>query len=205
MAYLRQSTATRNLILGLLIVSSLIVSFIGINRIFADEGVTDPSDEETVKKEFTGRDGEHKANLLEGIKAKIQAALESGGITQEEADEKLEKLENLPQKGFGRGHKKPHMNPEDIKAKIQAAVEGGAHVFCKSFAVCQGAGCGRYRYQKLARLAAPGQCPRWRRSAAPRRGPSSVMGVAKFGHNPPLGYVAKAGNFEYFQCFHYFE
>ena len=86
MAYLRQSTATRNLILGLLIVSSLIVSFIGINRIFADEGVTDPSDEETVKKEFTGRDGEHKANLLEGIKAKIQAAVESGDITQEQAD-----------------------------------------------------------------------------------------------------------------------
>jgi len=125
MAYLRQSTATRNLILGLLIVSSLIVSFIGINRIFADEGVTDPSDEETVKKEFTGRDGEHKANLLEGIKAKIQAALESGGITQEEADEKLEKLENLPQKGFRHGHNKPHMNPKDLKAKIQAAVESG--------------------------------------------------------------------------------
>jgi hypothetical protein len=125
MTYLRQSTATRNLILGLLIVSSLIVSFIGINRIFADEGVTDHSDEENVKKELTGRDGEHKANLLEGIKTKIQAALESGDITQEQADEKLEYLENLPKKGFGRGHKKLRMNPENIKAKIQAALESG--------------------------------------------------------------------------------
>ena len=125
MAYLRQSTATRNLILGLLIVSSLIVSFIGINKIFADEGVADRSGEEEVKKEVTERDGENKANLLEGIKTKIQAALESGDITQEQADEKLEYLQNLPKKGFGRWHKKPHMNPEDLKAKIQAAVDSG--------------------------------------------------------------------------------
>ena len=125
MAYLRQSTATRNVILGLLIVSSLIVSFIGINRIFADEGVTDTSDEENVKKELTGRDGEHKAKLLESIKAKLQAALDSGDITQEQADEKLEYLENLPQKGFGRWHKKSHMNPEDVKAKLQAALDSG--------------------------------------------------------------------------------
>ena len=86
MAYLRQSTATRNLILGLLIVSSIVVSFIGINRIFADEGALDPSDNEGVKKELHQRDGEHQANLLEGIKAKIQAAVESGDITQEQAD-----------------------------------------------------------------------------------------------------------------------
>ena len=63
--------------------------------------------------------------MLEVIKAKIQAAVESGDITQEQADEKLEYLENLPEKGFGRWHNKPHMNPEDIKAKIQAAVESG--------------------------------------------------------------------------------
>ena len=125
MAYLRQSTATRNLILGLLIVSSLIVSFIGINKIFADEGVADRSGEEEVKKEVTERDGENKANLLEGIKTKIQAALESGDITQEQADEKLEYLENLPKKGFGRWHKKLRMNPEDVKGKIQAALESG--------------------------------------------------------------------------------
>ena len=93
MAYLRQSTATRNLILGLLIVSSIVVSFIGINRIFADEGALDPSDNEGVKKELHQRDGEHQANLLEGIKAKIQAAVESGDITQEQADEKLAWLE----------------------------------------------------------------------------------------------------------------
>ena len=136
MAYLRQSTATRNLILGLLIVSSIVVSFIGINRIFADEDGLDPSDNEGVKKELTERDGKHQGNLLKDIKAKVQAAVESGDITQEQADEKLEYLENLPKKGFGRWHNKPHMNfgrwhnkphmnPEDLKAKIQAAVESG--------------------------------------------------------------------------------
>ena len=116
MAYLRQSTATRNLILGLLIVSSIVVSFIGINRIFADEDVLDPSDNEGVKKDLTERDGKHQGNLLKDIKAKIQAAVESGDITQEQADEKLEYLENLPKKGFGRWHNKPHMNPENLKA-----------------------------------------------------------------------------------------
>ena len=125
MAYLRKLTATRNLILGLLIVFSLIVSLIGINRIFADEGVTDPSNEEPVKKELTGRTGKHKAKLLEGIQAKIQAALKSGEITQEQADRKLEYLQNLPGKGFRRWHKKTHKDPEDIKAKIQAALERG--------------------------------------------------------------------------------
>ena len=125
MAYLRQSTATRNLILGLLIVSSIVVSFIGINRIFADEDVLDPSDNEGVKKDLTERDGKHQGNLLKDIKAKIQAAVESGDITQEQAEEKPEYLENLPKKGFGRWHNKPHMNPENLKAKIQAAVESG--------------------------------------------------------------------------------
>ena len=59
----------------------------------------------------------------EDLKIKIQAALENDDITQEQADEKLEGLENIPSKGFGRWHKKPHMNPENLKAKIQAALE----------------------------------------------------------------------------------
>ena len=56
---------------------------------------------------------------------KIQVALKSGEITQEQADLKLEYLQNLPEKGFRRWHKKTHMNPVDIKAKIQAALESG--------------------------------------------------------------------------------
>ncbi|MEC8890694.1 MAG: hypothetical protein VX426_03060, partial [Chloroflexota bacterium] len=58
-------------------------------------------------------------------KAKLQAALDSGDITQEQADEKQEYLENLPKKGFGRWHKKPRKNPENLKAKLQAALDSG--------------------------------------------------------------------------------
>jgi uncharacterized membrane protein YjjP (DUF1212 family) len=67
----------------------------------------------------------------EKIKAKISVAVESGEITQEEADEKLAGLEERKEKGWrphakkGQHHKKPFMDIEEIKAKISAAVESG--------------------------------------------------------------------------------
>ena len=65
------------------------------------------------------------------IKAKIAAAVESGELTQEEADKKLATLEERIEKGqrwHGKGkphHKKSFVAPEEIKAKIAAAVENG--------------------------------------------------------------------------------
>ena len=68
---------------------------------------------------------------IEEIKAKISAAVESGELTQDEADEKLAGLEERKEKGWGphaeKGQhlKKPFMDIEEIKAKISAAVESG--------------------------------------------------------------------------------
>jgi len=68
---------------------------------------------------------------IETIKAKISAAVESGEITQTEADEKLARLEGRTEKDHrpygkkGQQHKKPFMDIETIKAKISAAVESG--------------------------------------------------------------------------------
>ena len=57
--------------------------------------------------------------------------MESGELTQEEADKKLATLEERIEKGqrwHGKGkphHKKSFVAPEEIKAKIAAAVENG--------------------------------------------------------------------------------
>ena len=57
--------------------------------------------------------------------------MDSGEITQAEADEKLAGLEDRIKKGQklhgkkGHHYKKPLMNIEEIKAKISAAVESG--------------------------------------------------------------------------------
>ena len=57
--------------------------------------------------------------------------MESGEITQTEADEKLARLEGRTEKDHrpygkkGQQHKKPFMDIETIKAKISAAVESG--------------------------------------------------------------------------------
>jgi hypothetical protein len=62
------------------------------------------------------------------IATKIQAAVDAGEITQEEADAKhLEIRERLAEGGkrvAKRGHRK-RITPEDIAAKIQAAVDAG--------------------------------------------------------------------------------
>ena len=81
-----------------------------------------------LKKELAGHD--RNRAKLESIRVEIAAAVESGEITQEEADAKLAGLEERKDKGnkwHGKRHhhKKPMMGIEDIKAKISAAVESG--------------------------------------------------------------------------------
>ncbi len=81
-----------------------------------------------------GKRGQHHKKPfmdIETIKAKISAAVGSGEITQEEAEEKLAGLEERIEKGQmpygkrGQHHKKPFMGIEEIRAKISAAVENG--------------------------------------------------------------------------------
>ena len=83
-------------------------------------------------KKWHGKRHHHKKPMMdiESIKAEIAAAVESGEITQEEADAKLAGLEERKKKGkkwHGKRHhhKKPMMDIGDIKAKISAAVESG--------------------------------------------------------------------------------
>ena len=79
------------------------------------------------KKEFKGR--VINPVTLESMKDKLAVAVESGEITQEEADAKLLGLQAKKddEKRYGKRHhhKKPMMDLEDIKAKISAAVESG--------------------------------------------------------------------------------
>ena len=81
-----------------------------------------------------GKKGQHHKKPfmdIEEIKAKISAAVESGELAQDEADEKLAGLEDRKENGWrphgkkGQHHKKPFMDIEEIKAKISAAVESG--------------------------------------------------------------------------------
>jgi len=94
-----------------------------------------------------GKRHHHKKPFMgiQDIRAKISAAVESGEITQEEADEKLAGLEERKEKGqkwHGKRHhhKKPFMGIEEIKAKILAAVESGE--------ITQGQGQDKLRYFK---------------------------------------------------------
>ena len=60
------------------------------------------------------------------IKDKIQAAVEDGKLTQEEADQKLLHMKERSKKEhLGGKHHKPPLDMDKIKDKIQAAVEDG--------------------------------------------------------------------------------
>ena len=80
-----------------------------------------------LKKKFNGRG--INPFTLESMKDKLAVAVESGEISQEEADAKLVSLqakkdhEKIHHKRHH--HKKPMMDLEDINAKISAAVESG--------------------------------------------------------------------------------
>ena len=83
-------------------------------------------------KKWHGKRHHHKKPMMdiEEIKAEIATAVESGEITQEEADAKLAGLEEGKKKskkwhGKRHHHKKPMMDIEEIKAEIATAVESG--------------------------------------------------------------------------------
>ena len=68
----------------------------------------------------------HKPHMdIHKLKVKIQAAVENGKLTQEEADEKLLFMQEKIKKGPHGKHHKPPMNIDKVKARIQAAVENG--------------------------------------------------------------------------------
>ncbi len=80
-----------------------------------------------LKKKFKGR-GINQFTL-ESMKDKLAVAVESGEITQEEADAKLvalqAKKDDEKRHDKRHHHKKPMMDLEDIKAKISTAAESG--------------------------------------------------------------------------------
>jgi len=62
---------------------------------------------------------------LEALNEKIQSAVESGAISQDQVDAVIEIFKSGISESRNPHHKKPFVAPEEIKAKIAAAVENG--------------------------------------------------------------------------------
>ena len=62
---------------------------------------------------------------LEALNEKIQSAVESGAISQDQVDAVIEIFKSGISESRNPHHKKPFVAPEEIKAKIAAAVESG--------------------------------------------------------------------------------
>ena len=95
------NSSIRTLILGSIIFSAILVSVVGVNYALANNP-----------------DGPD-------IEARLKAAVDSGDITQEQADERLKGWKKLQTEGPKDRKHARQWTTEDVKAKIQAAVENG--------------------------------------------------------------------------------
>ena len=101
------SSSKRTLIYGAIIFSATLVSGVGVNYVLAGSP-----------------DVENEGVAVEDVEAKIQAAVDAGEITQEQADEKRAYWAEGDKRFEKECDWKP-MSPEEEEAAIQAAVDAG--------------------------------------------------------------------------------
>ena len=127
MSHLKVPIHIRNVVVVVVLVSAFALSFWGISNTFADDGPEQNVHQDTAEApdDTENKIPKHlkikKSANPDDLKLKIQSALESGKITQEEAEAKLQHLEKMTKKGHMKkswlNHKKPYVNPDDLKLK----------------------------------------------------------------------------------------
>ena len=102
------SLSIRTLIYGSVIFSAILVSGVAVNYALAGSP-----------------DAENEGVAVEDVEAKIQAAVDAGEITQEQADEKLEGWNKDQAEGLKAREDSRRITLEDVEARLKAGVDAG--------------------------------------------------------------------------------
>ena len=119
MTYLRQSITAKILICAAAVLVALMIVVLAVPHVFAGD-----ESEPARAPGKAARLGD-KSQRFEGFQARIQAAVESGKLTQEQADERLTQLKERYSKGSGSKKGMRAHGQGLVQARIQAAVESG--------------------------------------------------------------------------------
>ena len=119
MTYLRQSITAKILICAAAVLVALMIVVLAVPHVFAGD-----ESEPARAPGKAARLGD-KSQRFEGFQARIQAAVESGKLTQEQADQKLAQGKEKFGKAFASAKGKRIRGLGDIQARIQTALESG--------------------------------------------------------------------------------